>query len=98
MKKHLNILLLIFSIVFFGLRVYSQSMPVTTVDFETFYNRNAQYITPGSIISPSTPTALTTVVGTSQVDFTAGNQIDLKPGFSVQGLSSTARFHGIITP
>jgi hypothetical protein len=76
--------------------VFGQSIPTTTVNNTLFYNQNATYQTSGKIVSPSSPSYPTAVVGTSQVDFIAEKDIDLKPGFSAQDLTGNGQFHAII--
>ncbi|MBN8695974.1 MAG: T9SS type A sorting domain-containing protein [Bacteroidetes bacterium] len=71
---------------------YSQVAPTIIVENKTLTSGIHNYCSHNCIISPNIPSNTVAISGTAQVNYTAGNCIHLKPGFSVSALSGSGKF------
>jgi hypothetical protein len=57
---------------------------IKNVEGITLTNQNATYCSPGTIITPNNPAYPVNISGNSQVLFTAGEEIQIRPGFNTK--------------
>jgi hypothetical protein len=76
----------------------SQVNPTIIIENKVLPSGIYNFCSHNCIISPSSPTNTVAISGTAQVNYTAGNCIHLKPGFSVSALSGGGKFKAQVTP
>lgn len=79
----------------FGLK--SQTVPELQLNGLTLNNSNATYSHPGKIISPHASNSPVSVSGSSQVNFKAGHEVQLKDGFKASSITGSGYFRAFIS-
>lgn len=72
-------------------------MPELLLNNLMLNNSNANYTSPGKIISPQTNSSPVSVSGSSQVNFNAGNEVQLKDGFKASSITGSGYFRAFIS-
>jgi hypothetical protein len=80
---------------FVGLK--SQTIPELQLNGLTLNNSNATYSHPGKIISPHASNSPVSVSGSSQVNFKAGHEVQLKDGFKASSITGSGYFRAFIS-